>query len=477
MEKKKFKDVSELSKAFFVYDQTAGKDVPVILGEGQKEIFNTILRRRYKYSHCMTFTRYGKSFVVAAAVLSRVLTHPEKWAIIAPSQPKAMIIMKYIIEFCNKNRTFKTMLEMEEGAKRGNRLLRETSKKRIVFRNGGEIFVLSADNRNVTAGGEALMGFGCPNIVLDESSLIDDVVYGKIVRMLGDHRDHFMFEIGNPFKRNHFWRDSKNPDFHHIVIDYKQGLREGRALDEKFIDKMRKEYDFGVMYEVKFPNEEDVDIDGWTILLNEGDIENALRDKDPNAYGEKRLGVDVARSGGNYNVWILRSENYAEIIGRTTTDNVMDIVGTTRDFAEKHGVTDNNIFIDATGMGVGIYDRFIEESWNINGINLAESALDKDKFINIRAEAYKRTRDWIKAGGTLNRDARWLELCDIRYKTRSNGKLQIIDKITLRKRNIKSPDVADALMLTFTTPENNSMKSSIKRRVVNARVKKLNNYE
>ena len=32
---------------------------------------------------------------------------------------------------------------------------------------------------------------------------------------------------------------------------------------------------------------------------------------------------------------------------------------------------------------------------------------------------------------------------------RSNGKLKIIDKDTLRRNGIPSPDVADALMLTF----------------------------
>jgi len=467
MEKKrKFKDVSALSRAFSVYDQETGKDIPVVFGEGQQEIYNTIVQRRFPYVHCMTYTQYGKSFAVASAVLSRVLTHPEKWAIIAPSQPKAMIIMKYIIEFCNKNEAFKTMLEMEEGAKRGNRLLRETSKRRIVFRNGGEIFVLSADARNKAAAGEALMGFGSPNIVLDESSLIDDDVYSKIKRMLGGHRDHFMFEIGNPFHRNHFWRSSYDEDYHHIVVDWRQGVKEGR-IEEKFVNTMRKEFDFGVMYEVEFPDEEDVDADGWTILLSESDIKTAFRDSDPNAYGEKRLGVDVARSGGNYNVWVLRTANYAEIVGRSTTDNLMDVVGTTKDLSEKYGVTDNNIFLDATGMGAGVYDRFREQNWNISGINLAESALDKEKYVNIRAEAYIRTREWLKAGGTFNRDARWLELCDIRYKTRSNGKIQIIDKLTLRKRNIKSPDVADALMLTFARPDETMSLHNIRKAKVN----------
>ena len=450
--KKQFKDVSSLSRAFSVYDQTNGKDIPVIFGEGQRDIFNTIVQRRFSYVHCMTYTQYGKSFAVAAAVLSRVLTHPEKWVIVAPSQPKAMIIMKYIIEFCDKNEAFKSMLEMEEGAKRGHRLLRETSKKRIVFRNRGEIFVLSADARNKAAAGEALMGFGSPNVVLDESGLIDDDIYSKIKRMLGGHKDHFLFEIGNPFRRNHFWRASYDDDYYHIVVDWKQGVKEGR-ITEKFVDTMRKEFDFSIMYDVKFPEEEDIDADGWTILLNESDIKNAFRDSDPNAYGEKRLGVDVARSGGNYNVWVLRTSNYAKIVGRSTTDNLMDIVGTTKDIAEKYDVVDNNIFLDSTGMGAGVYDRFRENNWKIIGVNLAESALDKEKYINIRAEAYIRLRKWLKTGGTVNKESKWLELCDIRYKTRSNGKIQIIDKLTLRKRNIKSPDVADALMLTFARPD------------------------
>lgn len=398
----------------------------------------------------MTVTQYGKSFTVALAVLVRAVLFGEKWAIVAPSHPKAMIIMRYIIDFAYSNDDFRSQLDMEE--KQKDRLRREVSKTRVTFRRGGEIFVLSADSRNKAAAGEALMGFGSPNIILDESSLIDDDIYAKIKRMLGGHEDNFILEIGNPFRRNHFLRSYHNDDYKKIIVDWKRAVAEKRMYRE-FVEEMRKLAFFDILYECKFPDEEDVDSDGWSLLLNEYDVSNAYRTDDPNAFGEKRLGVDIARSGGNFNVWILRTGNFAKILAKSTTDNLMDVIGTTRQLAEEHNVQEENIFLDATGLGAGVYDRFREVGWNVTGINMAERAIDSDHYINIRAEAYFRLREWIKAGGMLKKDSDFLQLTDIKYKMRSNGKIKIIDKETLRKNGIPSPDVADALMLTFGRPD------------------------
>ena len=424
---------------------------PLELYSYQKDIFNSIVQRRHPRIHCITPTQAGKSMTVGAAVLTRCMTHPsEKWAIVAPSTEKAMIIMRYIIDFCMSSPIYKSQLEMEEGQK--NRLKREISKKRIVFKNDSQIFVLSADSRNKAAAGEALMGFGSPNIVLDESSLIDDDIYAKIKRMLGGHEDNFIFEIGNPFHRNHFFKTFHNDEYHHIWIDWKRAVKDG-GLQKSFIEEMRKEAFFDVFYECKFPPQDMIDSDGWTTIIAEDVLKNAMIGDNPNTYGEKRLGLDIARSGGNFNVWVVRTGNYAKVVGKTTTDNLMDVIGVTKDIAEKENITDNNIYIDATGMGAGVYDRFRETGWIVRGINMAEKSIDKEKYINIRAEAYMRLRDWLMKGGMLDSNSDFLELLDIKYKVRSNGKVQIIDKLTLRKQGIPSPDVADALMLTFADPD------------------------
>ena len=462
MKKKKEKNLAKIARLFSVFNQKEGKNLPIELSESQREIFATIVGRTKKRVHVMTVTQYGKSFTVALAVLVRAVLNGEKWAIVAPSHPKAMIIMRYIIDFAYSNEDFRSQMDMEE--KQKDRLRREVSKTRLTFRRGGEIFVLSADSRNKAAAGEALMGFGSPNIVLDESSLIDDDIYAKIKRMLGGHEDNFILEIGNPFHRNHFHRSFHNDNYHKITVDYKRAVKEKRMQPE-FVEEMRKEAFFDILYECKFPKEEDVDVDGWSLLLNEYDITNAYRDDDPNAYGEPRLGVDIARSGGNFNVWILRTGNFAKILAKSTTDNLMDVIGTTRKFVEDYHLQESNVFIDATGLGAGVYDRFREIGWQVTGVNMSESAVQKEKFINIRAESYFRTRDWIKAGGMLERDSQFLQLTDIKYKMRSNGKLKIIDKETLRQNGIPSPDVADALMLTFARSDEGrtfAMKNKIK---------------
>jgi hypothetical protein len=401
----------------------------------------------------MTPTQYGKSFVVAAAVSIRCATHPEKWAIVAPSTDKAMIIMRYIIDNFTHCKSLRPLLDMEE--KQKDKLKREVSKRRIILRNGAEIFILSADSSNKSAAGETLMGFGSPNIVLDESSLIDDDIYAKIKRMLGGHKDNFLFEIGNPFKRNHFLRSFHNPYYKKIVVDWQMAVKEGR-LQQKFIDEMRKEAFFGVLYDADFPKEDAVDVDGWAVLVTEEEIKAAFRNKKPDTYGVARLGIDVARSGSNFSVWVLRQGNYAQVLAKTHTPNTMEIVGMTRRFADEYNIDDNNIFLDATGVGGGAYDRFLELGYSINGINMAESAIQQEKFINIRAESFFRLQKWFKEGGMLEQNDDFFQLSDIKFKIRSsNGKFQIIDKLALLKKGIPSPDIADALMLTFGRPDEN----------------------
>jgi len=445
---KKVDKISEVSKLFKIWNQEKNLTEQLNLTWGQKCMFYTILKRFPKRNHVSSFTRYGKSHTVAIAVLMRAITHAEKWAVVAPSTSKAMIIMRNIIDHCYDNEIFRSQLDMDEQAK--DKLRREVSKKRITFKGGGEIFVLSADNRNKAQAGDTLMGFGAPNVIIDESSLIDDDIYSKIKRMLGDSKDNFLFEIGNPFHRNHFLRSYNNPDYNIMKIDGEQGVKEGR-LTKEFLDEMRTEANYGVLYDCNFPEEEDVK-DGWSLLFAEHMIKNAQRTDNPNKYGQKRLGVDIGR-GGDYSIWVLRTENYAELVVKALTPNLMDAIGITRDLMDKHQLLDENIYIDATGLGAGVYDRFVESGLNVNGRNMAESASDKEKYINIRAEAYIRASKWLKEGGTLKTNPDWLELCDMRYKLNSSGKIQMISKEILARDGIHSPDVADALIMTFTSAE------------------------
>ncbi|GAF94002.1 unnamed protein product, partial [marine sediment metagenome] len=276
----------EITQLANLFTDDYGK--PIELTKGQKDIFKTILDKKPKRNIIMCPTRYGKSLTVALGVLIRAVVFPEKWAVVAPTEKKAKIIMNYIIQHLFDNVLFYSQLDINTPLER---LKRERSKERLTFKRNGEIFILSADVRNRKRIGESLMGFGAPHLVLDESSLIDNDIYAIVKRMIGGHKENFLMEIGNPFRRNHFLKAWQSDNYNKIVIDYHQGIKEGRFSPD-FIEEMRGEAFFKVLYECKFPEIGEIDEEGWSALLTDKEIEQAMA-KEVEPVGKKRLGVDV----------------------------------------------------------------------------------------------------------------------------------------------------------------------------------------
>jgi len=442
------------------YKDDAGE--PIILTPSQNEIFDSIVERKYKRVHCITPTQFGKSLTVALAVLTRASTFPEKWAVIAPSTKKAKIIMGYIIDHIFDNEYTAAKFEMNEKESR-DRIRRERSKERINFNISkgrlGEVFILSTEGRRTKDVMDALMGFGSPNIILDESSLVDDPQYSAVKRMLGGSKDNFMFEIGNPFRRNHFHRATFDDKYHKIFVDWHKAVAEGR-FDMSFIEEMKQESNFGVLYDCKFPDENAMDASGYSNLLLEADIKRAnFIAEDIQLFGEIRMGVDVAAGGDNFSVIVLKGDNGAKMVFREKTNDTMALVGEILKWKNKFSVKGKNIFIDTVGVGKGVCDRMAEYDGDINKVNVGEKAIVNDKFVNLRAESYWNMAEWIKAGGKLLKSNSWYELLNMKYKIQSDRRVKMISKDELLRDGIVSPDVADALMLTFAKPKTIKYKS------------------
>src|SRR3990167_7235672 len=266
-------EIEKMQKLVAVlYRTPEGK--PIKLTPTQSRIFSLVFKRQYPRIHLMCHTRYGKSLVVALAVLTRITTFPEKWVIVAPSFIKARIIMGYIIDHLFDNEYTKSLLVSNEGEKIEH-LQQERNKDHLTFKLGmkegkpllSEVYVLSADSRNKRSSGDSLMGQGSSNLVLDEAALIDDNIEAKVFRMLGDcAEDSFYLKIGNPFRRNHFYKSS-----------------------------IKKKPHFDVLYENKFPDEDMLDDQGYTSLINQSEIERSFMDIPREAcVGAPRLSVDVA---------------------------------------------------------------------------------------------------------------------------------------------------------------------------------------
>lgn len=422
---------------------------PFQLTDGQSEIFEIIAKRKYPRVHCVTYTQYGKSDTVSMAVLTRVTTFPEKWALVAPSNKKAKIIMGNIISHTFDNEYTMSMFEVDKGESI-DKIRRERSKERMTFRHPnkmlGEVFTLSSEGKRTNDLLDALMGFGAPNVVVDESSLIDDVQYAGIFRMLGGHKDNFLFEIGNAMRRNHFYKASLDPKYYHINIDCQQGIREGR-ITEDFINEMKTKALFPQLYENKFPPQDAVDSGGYSPLYNDDDLKGRMV-ANLDLFGELRMGCDVAGEGSNYSVITLRGRNGAKIVYREHTPDTMAFVSVIIDKVRTFRPV--KVYVDKVGIGKPVYDRLLEipEVSNlIIGVMGGDSPDNKDEFLNKRAEMFWRQREWMQTAHLEGPN--WLDLLDVRYKVQSDRKVKIKGKEDMLRDGTLSPDVADSLALTF----------------------------
>lgn len=419
-----------------------------IFAPGQIEIYKIILARAPRYNHVITPTQYGKSLIIALGILSSAALGGHKWAIVAPSQRKTMIIMNYILKHAFDNIMFYEGLITETSLEK---LRQERTKTRLVWKGGGEIFVVTANADNKKKAGEALMGFGAPNLAIDESSLLDDDIYATAIRMVGGSKDHFVIEIGNPFKRNHFLETIKDPEYNKVFIDYHQAIREGR-MDERFINRMKRLPFFTVLYECLFPDEEAVDKKGFSPLMSDKYIKEAFERKVV-PKGKMRLGVDIGR-GGDPSAFVLRWNNYIKVLEKNGSADTMYQVKRIIGYIRKYELEHENVFVDDIGVGGGVTDRLLELDYAITPVRVGDSAQDSERYKNLRAELHWEAKLWFEQKHIgAEEHLEFYDLSKIRYKEDTSSRLQLEPKNDLKKRIGRSPDVADAAVLTFAPCE------------------------
>lgn len=108
-------------------------------------------------------------------------------------------------------------------------------------------------------------------------------------------------------------------------------------------------------------------------------------------------------------------------------------------------------FIDNTGgFGGSVLDFLAVYGYEgALGIHFSESAEDKDQFKNIRSEMWWKLSEWVKDGAALPDSSEMQkDLCTPTYKYQGD-KFLLESKYDMKKRSGKSPDVGDAMALTF----------------------------
>lgn len=163
------------------------------------------------------------------------------------------------------------------------------------------------------------------------------------------------------------------------------------------------------------------------------------------------IGVDVAIGDNDKTAIIRRRGRVAYNLETFRNMNTMEIAGYLKHVIENE--QPYRIYIDCIGVGAGVVDRLRELGYYfVEGINVARTANQKDKFRNQRAELWSEMRDWLYQEMLVqipDSDILHGDLTSLGFKYDSSGRLVIESKDDLKTRGIESPDCADALALTF----------------------------
>ena len=333
--------------------------------------------------------------------------------------------------------------------------------------------------------GNSMLGFGVGSsggiIVKDEATRLKNEAQVIIGRMKGDNPKLTQeIELFNPWDReNKTFEHWNSPNWDKIHIEYNQAIQEGRTTEE-FIETQRSELmplEFEVLYESVFPEQPEDAVfslsqvqSGIDLKLNLEDEYNQLNKKvkEPFKYSEKEfnkikgenekfqkiVSCDVADKGLDETVtyWGFQKENYFEIINyynEPKSENMQiarKLVNIAKDFGIDKKAT--KVKVDSVGIGVGVVSRLkeIKEEENLNleiiECHSGEQAIDKDRFLNKKAENYFRINKLLQEGQLDIKDFGKLknQLINIKWKTNSSDKIKIEDP------EEKSPDWASGLV-------------------------------
>lgn len=302
---------------------------------------------------------------------------------------------------------------------------------------------------------EALQGKHSENLLLlvDEASGVPEAVFEAASGSMSGH-NATMLMMGNPVRSSGQFHDAFHEQAHKWRTFHISCVGHPR-ISEDFIEEMKERYgEESNAYRVRVLGEFPKGDDDTVIAM---ELAEAALERDVQPTNVRPIwGVDVARFGSDRSSLAMRKGNVLlEKVQCWSGLDMMQLSGTIKaiwDATPEKG-RPTEICVDSIGQGAGVADRLREMGLPCRDLNVSEAPAIKGRYLNQRAELWFEMREWFETRAVNIKGDRKLlaELVGVRYKMSSSGKLQIESKDELRKRSKerRSPDVADALMMTF----------------------------
>ena len=300
---------------------------------------------------------------------------------------------------------------------------------------------------------EALQGFHCENLlfVLDEASGIEDVIFEVAEGALSAENAKVLM-TANPTRTSGYFFDS-----HHKMRHRWHTLRVSHAdsprVSDQYVEDMASKWGadsnvYRVRVEGEFPREDEDAVISLELC------ESAMaRDIEQDMGAATVWGVDVARFGDDATALVKRRGPVVLDVKQWRGKDLMTTSGMIYDeyHSEPTQRKPDRICVDSIGLGSGVLDRLQELGLPVVGVNVGEQPSVKERFMRLRDELWFEVRDWLDSRAVKLPDEGELvgQLTAPKYRMTSTGKILVESKDDMKKRGIASPDLADALCMTF----------------------------
>lgn len=289
-------------------------------------------------------------------------------------------------------------------------------------------------------------------LIFDEASAIHDKIWEVAEGALTDEDTQIIWAcFGNPTRATGRFYECFHRYLHRWKtrqIDSRTVKMTNKAQLKKFVDDYGEDSDF-VRVRVRglFPAVSDRQFISTKL------VEQARGRKiefDKHNFAATIIALDPAWTGTDNLAIVLRQGLTSKIllVIPKNDDDVL-IAGMLASFEDEYNA--DAVFIDL-GYGTGIYSvgKSLNRNWLLVSFGSASTKLG---YVNKRAEMWGDMKDWLKEGGCIEDNQ---QLCDEltapEYMIKLDGKIQLESKEDMKKRGVPSPNIADALALTFAMP-------------------------
>ena len=316
-----------------------------------------------------------------------------------------------------------------------------------------EMFISARTSRAETP--EALAGVHSDNVLLvvDEASGVPEKVFSAAAGSMSGHNATTIL-LSNPTRSTGTFYESQTR-MAGSWWTQRWSCVDSPLVSDEFVDEMRERYGeesnaFRIRVLGEFPLADDDTIIPFHLV-------DAAMSRDIDVDEDRRpvWSVDPARFGSDRTAFCKRVGSVITEIKSWRGLDLMQTVG--RVMAEYEALNPSarpsEILVDSIGVGSGVVDRLRELGAPVRGVNVAESPSMGETYNNLRTELWFKTKAWLEDRGCkLPQDDELLaDLTGIRYSFTSSGKMAAESKDQMRRRGLRSPDLADAVCLTMAS--------------------------